>query len=267
MSDICRIYGISKSGYYKRLKEEPVKAAFEQNVVSMIKNIRKAHPYYGLRKIYAQFDRDDHPVSRDKLWHVMQKHDLMLPRRYRKIRTSIFTGAEFQPTNLIKGVETTGKNQIWVTDITYIITMEGVMYMSAIMDLHSRKIIAHSISTDLTTNSSMLCLDKALKTVDKPSGIIHHSDRGSQYCSHAYRRVLQIKEMKISYTGKDHCYDNAKMERFFNTLKYEYGLHGIVKSMDLAKQLINSAVKDYNGYRLHAALQYRIPNEVYDEAA
>lgn len=267
MKDICRIYGISKSGYYKRLKAEPVKAAYEQKVVSEVKNIRKAHPQYGLRKVYAQLARDNHPVSRDKLWRMMQRNALMLPRKYRKIRTSIFTGAEFQPKNLIKSVGLTRKNQIWVTDITYIITMQGVMYMSAIMDLYSRKIISHSISTDLTANSSILCLRKALKTIDNPAGIIHHSDKGSQYCSHSYRGILKSQGMSISYTGKDHCYDNAKMERFFNTLKYEYGLHSIVKSMKIAVVLINSAVKDYNGSRLHAALQYRIPNEVYNSAA
>lgn len=267
MKDICRTYGISKSGYYKRLKAEPVKAMYEQSVISEVKNIRKAHPQYGLRKVCAQMARDKHPVSRDKLWRMMQKHALMLPRKYRKIRTSIFLGAGFQPTNLIKGVEATGKNQIWVTDITYIITLEGVLYMSAIMDLYSRKIISHSISTDLTTNSSILCLRKALKTTDNPAGIIHHSDRGCQYCSHAYRDILNTQKMSISYTGKDHCYDNAKMERFFNTLKHEYGLHGILKSMSLAKELINCAVNDYNGSRLHAALKYRIPNEVYSDAA
>lgn len=263
MSKICNIFGISKSGYYKKLKALPKKEAFEREVVSLVRGIRKDKCFYGLRKIYHELNSKGFKIGRDHLWRIMKEHDLMLIKKRNKFRTTIPGEPPKETHNLIKDLQITKPDQVWVTDITYINTAEGVVYLSAMMDLHTRKIISHSISSDLRTNSSLVCLKKAIRSVSTTKGIIHHSDRGCQYCSYLYRNVLKNNGLNPSYTGKNHCYENAKMERFFNTLKHEYRLKNIIKTKKLSEKLVNKAIKDYNQNRIHAALGYKTPNEMY----
>ena len=263
---VCRYFGFSKSGYYKRLKVLPEKEAFEQKVVSRIKHIRKDKSFYGLRKLYHELNTSDIKIGRDHLWHIMQKSDLILKTRRNRFRTTIPGEIPKDNYNLIQDLEITKANQVWVTDITYLNTLEGVIYLSVVMDLYSRKIISHSVSSDLTTNSSLICLNKAIKLVKSTKGIIHHSDRGCQYCSHLYRYVLKNNGLIPSYTGKNHCYENAKMERVFNTLKHEYKLKNIIKSKALAKTIVHKTINDYNNNRIHAAIDYKTPEELYKAA-
>jgi len=266
MSTICNYLGFSKSGYYKRLKALPEKQSFEKRVVSSVKETREDKPFYGLRKVYHEINKKGLTIGRDHLWRIMQKHDLMLHLKRNRFRTTIPGEPPKETHNLIIDLEITKPNQVWVTDITYLNTVEGVVYLSTIMDLYTRNIISHSISSDLRTDSSLICLKKAIQSVGSTKGIIHHSDRGCQYCSHLYRHVLKSKGLVPSYTGRNHCYENAKMERFFNTLKHEYGLINTIKSKYLAKTLVSKAINDYNNYRIHAALGYRTPSELYQVA-
>lgn len=239
---------------------------YEEIMMREVKEIRAEHPFYGTRKIWGDLRKAGHQIGRDKLHKLLVKYGYILPLRYKKIRTTIPGNLEISPQNLLKKLPVTHKDQVWVTDITYIHTLEGIIYVSAIMDIFSRKIISASISTNLKASSSLLCLQGALKTVSCTKGIIHHSDHGTQYCSYNYLNTLLDNEMDVSFTGKDHCYDNAKMERFWKTLKYEYGLKDIIRSKYLAKKLIMNAIDDYNNRRLHAALNYRVPEEVYNAA-
>jgi len=266
MNTICKYLGFSKSGYYKKLNALPQKKAFEQKVVSTVKEIRKDKCFYGLRKVHKEIERGGLDIGRDCLWRIMQQHGLMLQLKRNKFRTTIPGESPKDSYNLIEDLEITAPNQVWLTDITYLNTADGVLYLSTIMDLFSRKIISHSISTDLTTNSSLICLKQALKSVTSAKGIIHHSDRGCQYCSHLYRHVLKNNGLIASYTGRNHCYENAKMERFFNTLKYEYRLKEVIKSKEMAKFLVKKAIDDYNNSRIHAALGYKTPGQIYQAA-
>ena len=182
------------------------------------------------------------------------------------MRTTFPDMYEHSFNNLIKNLTIDHKDQVWCTDITCIYTTEGILYVSGIMDIFSRKIISFNVSNNLRTEGSLDCLQKALKQVANPQGIIHHSDHGVQYCSGRYLEALLSKGMQVSFTGPNHCFDNAKMERFFNTLKYEYGLNAVIKSKKLAIQMIKNAVQNYNYTRLHAAINYMIPCELYDVA-
>ncbi len=266
MSKICGILGISKSGYYKKLSTLTQRETFEQKVVSTVKEIRKDKSFYGLRKVYHEFCERSFDIGRDRLWRIMQKHGLMQQVKRNRYRTTIPGVAPKESYNLIKDLEINAPNQVWVTDITYLTTVEGIVYMSAIMDLASRKIIAWSISNDLKTQSSIVCLKKAIKSVKSSEGIIHHSDRGSQYCSYLYRSILEKNGIKPSFTGKNHCYENANIERFFNTIKHEYGLKGVIQSKALAKKLVGKTVEHYNNVRIHAALGYNVPASLYNAA-
>jgi putative transposase len=236
-------------------------------VLTAIRLIRIEHPFYGLRKVWHEIQEVHRiMIGRDRLHRLMQANDLMLPKRYKAIRTTVPGILLPSVENKIKHLDITHKNQVWVTDITYIQTHEGVVYLSAIMDLWSRSIIAYHVSNDLKADSSLECLRKALDTIDAPRGIIHHSDRGVQYCSYVYVNHLLSVGMEISYTGKDHCYDNANIERFFNTVKHEYGLVKPLRDRKLARQVITKVIRDYNYGRIHKAINYKKPGELYDAA-
>lgn len=267
LSAICAYFHVSRSWYYKILSSLEKRLEFETTVLLAIGLIRREHPFYGLLKVWYEIKHVHNIlIGRDHLHRLMQEHGLMLPRRYKAIRTTVPGTLLPSVENKIKHLDVVRKDQVWVTDITYIQTYDGVIYLSVIMDLWSRKIVAYHVSYDLKAESSLECLQKALNTVDDPMGLIHHSDRGVQYCSYLYVNHLLANGLDPSYTGKDHCYDNANVERFFNTLKYEYGLHRPLSDRRLTKRIISSAIEDYNYGRIHEALSYKKPGEVYDAA-
>lgn len=266
MSKICNYMDISKSWYYEMKASAEHRRVYEEYMLTEIKRIRAEHHAYGILRLWKQLDRDGITIGRDRLQRLLQKHNLILSRHTKKVRTT-FPGAyagEYE--NKVKGLNVDHPNQVWCTDITYIFTTEGILYLSAIMDVYSRKIISVSINDNLRTDGSLDCLNKALAQISDPSGIIHHSDHGCQYCSYRYLNRLADKEMAVSFTGKDHCYDNAKIERFFKTIKYEYGLKSIINRKKLAKAIIKNAIYDYNHKRIHSSLNYMTPCEVYDAA-
>lgn len=262
MKSICEFFEISRSWYYEKISSQAERTAYESRIVAKVKAVRKEMSFYGVRKLWHELNRQDIKIGRDKLYKILRKHDLTLPPKYKRIKTSILGNLPYSG-NLIKDMALTHKHQVIVTDITFISTTEGPLYLSAIMDLYSRKILSYHISNNLKTEGSITCLDSALKLMDDTDGVIHHSDHGSQYCSYKYIKKLLLHHMLISFTGNNHCYDNAKMERFFNTLKHEYGLKGVIKTKYIAKKLIVSAIHSYNTLRLHAALGYHTPDEVY----
>jgi putative transposase len=266
MKVVCATLDKGKSWYYETLASFERVKKYEQNIMAAVKQIRIEHPAYGTRKIWRQLLRVGIKIGRDKLHKLLQKHGMILSKRYKNVRTSIPGMYDFAMENMLKDLAVVHANQVWCTDITYIFTAEGILYLSAIMDVYSRKIIGYNISHNLRTDGSLDCLEKALKNVTDARGIIHHSDHGTQYCSYRYLNKLKSHGMEVSFTGKNHCYDNAKIERFFNTLKYEYGLRGVVCSKKLAIELIHNAIYDYNNNRLHAGINYLIPCELYNAA-
>lgn len=263
MSRICLFFDKSKSWYYDTLASCERVREFEQKIIESVMEIRAEHPFYGIRKLWHQLARNGIEIGRDRLHRLLRKYNLTLPRHFKKIRTSIPGIYDIGFENKIKGISIEHPNQVWCTDITYIHTTEGILYVSALMDAYSRKIISYNISNNLRTEGSLNCLEAALKSVPLANGIIHHSDHGTQYCSYRYLNQLLSHGLEVSFTGQAHCYDNAKIERFFNTLKYEYGLINVIRNKQLAIKLIKSAVLDYNSKRLHAALKYNIPDELY----
>lgn len=266
MSRICTFLDRSKSWYYETLASSERVREYEQMIISEVRLIRSENTAYGIRKLWRQLARNGIKIGRDKLNRILRKYDLLQPKRYKKVRTTFPGVYDSGFENKVKNLIVDHINQVWCTDITYIFTTEGILYVSAMMDLYSRKIVSYNVSNNLRTESSLACLQKAMKKVADTKGIIHHSDHGTQYCSFRYLDALQSHGFEISFTGKDHCYDNAKMERFFNTLKYEYGLQGVIRNKKLALALIKNAIDNYNNKRLHAAINYMIPCELYDVA-
>jgi transposase InsO family protein len=158
-------------------------------------------------------------------------------------------------------------NQVWVSDITYIRTGDKFAYLSLITDRYSRKIVGWHLSDNLGMEGCLEALKKALSTCRDTSGIIHHSDRGIQYCSHPYTKLLTQKGMQISMTEENHCYENGLAERVNGILKDEYMLESRFKDINQARRTCAQAIMLYNTRRPHWALKLRTPEEVHGAAA
>jgi transposase InsO family protein len=163
--------------------------------------------------------------------------------------------------NKVKDLVVTGPEQVYVSDITYIATREGFCYLSLITDRHSRRIMGWDLSQSLAIEGSLRALTMALRGTRKTSGLIHHSDRGIQYCSKAYVELLQKHGAEISMTEENHVYENALAERVNGILKDEFLLGEVLGSYADAKKMVAEAIETYNNVRLHMAIGYMTPAE------
>jgi putative transposase len=207
--------------------------------------------------------REGLEVGRDRLMRLLKEHGLLIPRKKNYRRTTDSRHGFKVYRNLVMDKELTGPNQVMVSDITYIHTLEGYCYLSLLMDLYSRKILGYHLSRSLSVEGSLKALRMAIRGLKAPKGVIHHSDRGVQYCSRMYTKVLKKKQMLISMTEKDHVYENANAERLNGILKHELMLGGTLPSVSAVRKLVSDAIDLYNNKRLHTALHYRTPCEVH----
>jgi len=161
--------------------------------------------------------------------------------------------------NRIKDLEITRPNQVFVADITYVDTLEGFCYLFLITDLYSRNIVGYDLSQSLAIEGCQRALKRALEGVSEPERLIHHSDRGIQYCSHGYVRILETHNVQISMTEENHVYENAVAERVNGILKTEFLLGEKLQSFEVAKELVEAAIRTYNEQRLHMAIDYQTP--------
>jgi putative transposase len=182
-------------------------------------------------------------------------------RKYAKTTSSEHGFKTYQ--NKIKELAIWKPNQVWVSDITYIHTRAGFMYLALITDLFSRKIIGYDISDSLEAEGCKRALKRALSMVTDSKGIIHHSDRGIQYCCREYIKILKKNKMEVSMAAKGDCYENAVAERVNGILKGEYDLGMRFISKKIAIKATKEAVNLYNNLRLHSSINFRTPEQIY----
>jgi transposase InsO family protein len=162
--------------------------------------------------------------------------------------------------NLVKDIEISRPNQVYASDITYIRTINGFCYLSLITDMYSRKIVGYALSKSLSIEGSLKAMKMAIKGLrGKITDLIHHSDRGVQYCSYDYTDLLKKYNIRISMTEKDHVYENALAERVNGILKDEFMLGEMMRSFDIAEKMIKQAIEIYNYERPHLSLNYEMP--------
>jgi len=169
--------------------------------------------------------------------------------------------------NSIKDQKLTGINQVWVSDITYIRTGQEFAYLSLITDMYSRKIVGYHLAQTLEAQDTLKALDQALLELPEEASPIHHSDRGSQYCSHEYVQRLQRRGLSISMTEENHCAENSLAERVNGILKQEYYLKHEFRTLEQARQGVDEAIYLYNNRRPHRSLKLRTPDQVHGTAA
>jgi len=271
MSEVCACFHLKRDAYYKFHKRFKQREAEVRQVLELVKQERKEQPRVGTRKLhtalYSDFYNANLKIGRDRLFDILRQKNMLVKRKRAYAKTTNSYHHFHKYNNLIKEMEITRPNQVWVSDITYIRTVKGFCYLALITDLYSRKIIGHDISDSLELSGCLRALKKALWHTRPAAGLIHHSDRGVQYCSHMYVNELKRKGINISMTEENHCYENAVAERVNGILKDEFYLDQCFFSTLHAKRATKNAIKLYNNKRLHLSLGYKTPNSVFKNVA
>lgn len=242
----------------------------EDLILQSVRELRRNHPGVGCAKLYfllcQRFGRELMP-GRDAFYTILRSHGLMLKRR-RTHRTTFSNHPLRKFSNIAKGFVPTSPNELWVSDITYIQTKENVFYLSLVTDAYSRKILGWKLSDSLASCHTLEALNMALESVDPQinlSCLIHHSDRGTQYCSYAYVNRLQEKEIRISMTQSSDPLDNAIAERVNGILKQEWLYRMELKGKDQAVAELERIIRYYNQERPHLSLQRLTPEAAHSK--
>lgn len=202
-------------------------------------------------------------IGRDKLFDLLRRKQLLIRRRKRFAVTTDSDHGFKVYKNLIHGWQPKGRDQLWVTDITYLKTRRGFVYLFLITDAYSRNIVGWNISASLGVEGALKALKMALRQCRSTKNLIHHSDRGIQYCCKAYTSQLRSRDIRISMAAKGDCYENAMAERMNGILKEEYMLNGTFLDKYHSVKATAAAIELYSKYRPHLALNMRKPNEVH----
>jgi transposase InsO family protein len=262
---------MSRQNYYKAKKERQINLVNESLMVELVKRERRLQEKLGGRQLIARLESElvceGIRIGRDRFFDVLRRHDLLIPRKRNRSRTTNSNHRFFVYENLFKDFRPQGPGQAWVSDITYIRTREGFLYLSLITDAFSRKIVGYDAGDSLEATGCIKTLRKALGQLRKGDRPIHHSDRGSQYCCHDYIQLLKQNKIKISMTVENHCYENAMAERVNGILKHEYGMKETFRTKQQALIAIKQGIKLYNEFRPHYMLKMKTPMEVHALAA
>jgi len=260
-----------RDAYYKLKKRLDKQKAVAYQVIELVNEERIVQPRVGTRKLYKAlrytFDSSGLKVGRDKLFDILRDHDMLVRRKKASCKTTDSYHRFHKYKNLVKDMKVTDPNQVWVSDITYIRTVNGFCYLALITDMYSRKIVGYDISDSLELAGCLRALKRALRTAQPTAGLVHHSDRGIQYCSNQYVSKLKKRNIKISMTEENHCYENAIAERVNGILKDEFYLDQCFFNTHSACNATKNAIDIYNNKRLHVSLGYKTPNMVFKNVA
>ena len=263
VSRLCYLMGVSQSGYFA-WKDRPVSRRQRADLV-MLAHIRSAwslsNGTYGSPRMTRELQDQGFAVGRRRIARLMRENKMHArqKRRFQKT-TDSYHSFLVVPNIIAQDFAATGPNQKWGADISYIWTREGWLYLAVVIDLFARRVIGWAVSDRLNRKLALQALEKAI-TMRRPSkGLIHHSDRGSQYCSFDYQTKLKENGIMISMSGKGNCYDNAMVETFFKTLKSEMIWRTVFHTRDDAQKAIAQYIDGfYNHIRRHSALDYMSP--------
>ncbi len=269
--EVCNQFELKRDAYYKYRKRENNQNLVNNHVLKLVENSRKTLPRQGTRKLLKSlnddFNKQSIKMGRDQLFNLLRENNLLIKRKKYSCRTTNSYHRFYKYNNIIKDLVICQPNQVWASDITYIRTINGFCYLALITDMYSRKIVGFDLSNSLELSGCLKALRKAVYQTKNTNGLIHHSDRGIQYCSNVYTNELKRKGIKISMTEENHCYENAMAERVNGILKDEFYLDQTFISIAHAKKATKNAIKLYNSKRLHLSLDFNTPNSKHLNAA
>jgi putative transposase len=269
---MCAVLEVSPAGYYA-WRERPLSARATANA-ALLAEIRQVHcdsgQRYGSPRVHAVLRTQGRGTSRGRIERLMRRHGIRAimapPRRVRT--TDSRHDLPIAPNLIARDFTAAAPNRIWLADITYIPTAEGWLYLAAVMDLFSRKIVGWAMRDHMRVELVSAALTMAIRQQRPAAGLIHHSDRGVQYASHDYRAALAAAGLTASMSRKADCYDNAPMESFFHTLKTELVHHRQYQTHAEAQRDIFAFIEGfYNRTRLHSAIGYIPPIDMELKAA
>jgi len=267
---MCLVLGVARSAYYAwRHRAKSVRQKANERIVEKILQIHKmSRETYGSPRITAEIKTQGFQCSENRIARLMRVNAIMAKTKRRfKATTYSRHGLPVADNLLRKGVSYHRPNAVWVSDITYIPTSEGWLYLSAILDLFSRKVVGWAMSERISQDLVINALKKAVWKHSPGTGLVFHSDQGVQYASHACSDLLKRYGFLQSMSRRGNCYDNAFMESFFHTLKTEEVYFSKYRTRSDARQNIFSYIEGfYNRIRRHSALGYRSPLEFEQEA-
>ena len=263
VQDLCSVLGVSRSGYYDWLIRKPSRR--DQANTLLLNRIKLIHQQsrqrYGSPRIHAQLQQQGVRVNIKRIARLMQLHDIKAKQARRHKRTMTHREPQFASENHLNRVfKANQPNQKWVSDITFIHTHQGYLYLAMVMDLYSRAIIGWAMSHRINGQLVLDALTMAIGQRGEPEQVLVHSDQGSQYTAYAYQQLLKDHHLISSMSRKGNCHDNAVAESFFHTLKEELIHDANYRTRAEAKQAIFKYIElFYNRTRLHSTLSYQPP--------
>ena len=266
----CSLFGKSRQAWYELTHRQSEQQLSDTIVLKLVAELRSELPRLGTRKLYHLLGRklEEHhiKIGRDKLYELLGHHGYLLRYRKRKIYTTNSNHPYRKYPNLIRELMLSKPNQLWVSDITYIRVNQGFSYLSIITDAYSRKIVGYHLHPTLSSEGPIEALRMALRQAKGRHHLIHHSDRGIQYCCRDYVQLLEHQYIQISMTEKGDPYENAIAERVNGILKNEFDLHKTFGSFTDAQQAVEQAISKYNHIRPHASCDYLTPVVAHEQS-
>ena len=266
----CGYVGISRQAYYQQVKAEAASQVRDAQVADLVREVRRRQPRLGTRKLHyllrESMVKAGLKLGRDALFRTLKRMHLLVPPQRAFHKTTDSFHRFYKHPNLLKGHATasvtTRAEQVWVADITYVPTRERCVYLSLVTDAYSRKIVGYHVHASLQTEEVAEALQMALRHRQAKTPLIHHSDRGIQYCANAYQALHARHRLTCSMTDGYDCYQNALAERINGILKTEFLLYRPA-DLEQTRQMVAQSVAIYNQERPHLALKYKTPDAVH----
>jgi len=261
---ICELFGLTRQGYYKRNQAFSRKKKENEIIISLVQQQRVLMTRIGTRKLHylikPSLDKMGIKCGRDRLFALLKFEGMLVKKKRNYMRTTNSYHRFKKYPNLIKDIEINRAEQVWVSDITYIKTSKGFSYLSLITDAYSKQVVGYQLADNLRTINSINALKNAIKSRKYPErSLIHHSDRGFQYCSPDYTKMLNDNNIEISMTSKHDPYENAVAERINGTIKNEFDLGDRLPDQKHAEREINKSIWVYNNLRPHESCNKLTP--------
>jgi transposase InsO family protein len=267
LEKLCRLFGKTRQAFYDHSCRQSNDQLQEALIIDLVKHIRKSLPKVGGLKLMHilkdDFAAHNISIGRDSFFTLLKKYDLQIRRKKRYMVTTNSNHPYKKWEDLLKGLKIETPEQVWVSDITYLRTAGGFIYLFLITDAYSRKIVGYHLSQHLKAQGCLIALNKAIASRITATKLIHHSDRGIQYCCEPYVSLLQQNNISISMTQSGSPYDNAIAERVNGILKTEMGLNNIFSSYNNAIAVVHQAIDAYNRLRPHMSISNLTPDQAH----
>lgn len=268
IEEVCRQFGKSRQAFYQMEKRRLREYIDEEIVMTYVREVRVRQPRMGTRKLHsllkAVMKENGIKMGRDKFYTLLRAHGFLVKPFRRRIKTTDSNHGYHKYPNIIKGYEPSGPEQIWASDMTFVSTEKGFVYVSLITDQYSKRIMGYQVHPTLEAQGPLKALKMALKNRNhKETRLIHHSDHGIQYSCEEYVKLLERNGIRISMSAPGNPYENAVAERVNGIIKTEFFLDNYFRNIEQVKKAVQETVSVYNRERPHASCDYLTPEQAH----